>query len=136
MFVWAPFVSRYNTKYNTIQIQNTMVEEQSLKISEGTQSASFGLIGVVGFLGVRELTRERTPTSETPRVAPTTPLEPWDPSAYRPFPPHSPSPKPRGYRQGSSKENWNKEAVLGWRYTAAQLAKLGETCAPHRKRQK
>ena len=24
-----------------------------------------------------------------------------------------------------TKENWNKEAVLGWRYTAAQLAKLG-----------
>ena len=28
-----------------------------------------------------------------------------------------------------TKENWNKEAVLGWRYTAAQLAKLGETRA-------
>ena len=33
-------------------------------------------------------------------------------------------------------ENWNKEAVLGWRYTAAQLAKLGETRTPAGKRQK
>ena len=35
-----------------------------------------------------------------------------------------------------TKENWNKEAVLGWRYTASQLAKLGETCAPAGKRRK
>ena len=32
-----------------------------------------------------------------------------------------------------TQENWNKEAVLGWRYTAAQLAKLG---APSGKRPK
>ena len=35
-----------------------------------------------------------------------------------------------------TKANWNNEAVLGWRYTAAQLAKLSETRAPAGKRQK
>jgi len=35
-----------------------------------------------------------------------------------------------------TKENWNKDAVLGWRYTKAQLAKLGKTCADANKRQK
>ena len=30
----------------------------------------------------------------------------------------------------------NKEAVLGWRYTAAQLAKLGATREPAQKRRK
>ena len=35
-----------------------------------------------------------------------------------------------------TKENWNKEAVLGWRYTATQLAKHGETRAPAEKRRK
>ena len=32
--------------------------------------------------------------------------------------------------------NWNKEAVLGWRYTAEQLAKLGATRERAGKRQK
>ena len=35
-----------------------------------------------------------------------------------------------------TKKNWNKEAVLGWRYTAAQLAKLGATREPAQKRRK
>ena len=35
-----------------------------------------------------------------------------------------------------TKENWNKEAVLGWRYTAEQLAKLGDTHERARKRKK
>ena len=35
-----------------------------------------------------------------------------------------------------TKENWNQEVVLGWRYTPAQLAKLGETCQPAPKRRK
>ena len=35
-----------------------------------------------------------------------------------------------------TKENWNKEAVLGWRYTAAQLSKLGATREPAEKRRK
>ena len=35
-----------------------------------------------------------------------------------------------------TKDNWNKEAVLGWRYTKAQLAKLGDMRAPARKRAK
>ena len=33
-----------------------------------------------------------------------------------------------------TRENWNKEAVLGWRYTASQLAKLGATYRPSGKR--
>ena len=33
-------------------------------------------------------------------------------------------------------KNWNKEAVLGWRYTAEQLAKLGATRERAGKRQK
>ena len=35
-----------------------------------------------------------------------------------------------------TKENWNKEAVLGWRYTAAQLATLGAMREPAEKRRK
>ena len=35
-----------------------------------------------------------------------------------------------------TEQNWNKEAVLGWRYTAAQLAKLAETRERAGKRQK
>ena len=35
-----------------------------------------------------------------------------------------------------TQENWNQEAVLGWRYTPAQLAKLADTCERARKRRK
>ena len=35
-----------------------------------------------------------------------------------------------------TRDNWNKEAVLGWRYTQAQLAALGATCERAGKRRK